>query len=59
MQLDSAHFYIPQRAIFLEKDRELEDAHSVAATAGDTEASIFLCDDVIIGGWALNIAVSL
>ncbi|KAJ8632109.1 hypothetical protein MRB53_025445 [Persea americana] len=27
-----------ERAIFLEKDTELEDAHSVAATAGDTEA---------------------
>ncbi|XP_008798792.2 ubiquitin carboxyl-terminal hydrolase 3-like isoform X2 [Phoenix dactylifera] len=28
-----------ERADFLEKDREMEDAHSVAATAGDTEAS--------------------
>ncbi|CAD5197091.1 unnamed protein product [Musa acuminata subsp. malaccensis] len=28
-----------ERAAFLEKDREMEDAHSVAATAGDTEAS--------------------
>ncbi|KAG1362127.1 ubiquitin carboxyl-terminal hydrolase 3 [Cocos nucifera] len=28
-----------ERASFLEKDREMEDAHSVAATAGDTEAS--------------------
>ncbi|XP_068635186.1 ubiquitin carboxyl-terminal hydrolase 3 [Aristolochia californica] len=27
-----------ERAVFLEKDRELEVAHSVAATAGDTEA---------------------
>ncbi|XP_058084931.1 ubiquitin carboxyl-terminal hydrolase 3 isoform X2 [Magnolia sinica] len=27
-----------ERAAFLEKDRELEAAHSVAATAGDTEA---------------------
>ncbi|XP_073111760.1 ubiquitin carboxyl-terminal hydrolase 3 isoform X3 [Elaeis guineensis] len=28
-----------ERAAFLEKDREMEDAHSVAATAGDTEES--------------------
>ncbi|OIV93372.1 hypothetical protein TanjilG_21083 [Lupinus angustifolius] len=28
-----------QRAVFLENDREMEVAHSVAATAGDTEAS--------------------
>ncbi|CAL0311645.1 unnamed protein product [Lupinus luteus] len=28
-----------QRAIFLENDREMEVAHSVAATAGDTEAA--------------------
>ncbi|RRT53233.1 hypothetical protein B296_00025567 [Ensete ventricosum] len=28
-----------KRAAFLEMDREMEDAHSVAATAGDTEAS--------------------
>ncbi|KAJ6828349.1 ubiquitin carboxyl-terminal hydrolase 3-like [Iris pallida] len=28
-----------ERAVFLEKDVEMEDAHSVAATAGDTEAS--------------------
>ncbi|XP_057976420.1 ubiquitin carboxyl-terminal hydrolase 3-like [Malania oleifera] len=28
-----------ERAAFLEKDREMEVAHSVAATAGDTEAS--------------------
>ncbi|KAJ0970694.1 hypothetical protein J5N97_018653 [Dioscorea zingiberensis] len=27
-----------ERAAFLEADREMEDAHSVAATAGDTEA---------------------
>ncbi|KAF9608723.1 hypothetical protein IFM89_010855 [Coptis chinensis] len=27
-----------ERAVFLEKDREMEAAHSVAATAGDTEA---------------------
>ncbi|WOL10501.1 ubiquitin carboxyl-terminal hydrolase 3 [Canna indica] len=26
-----------ERAAFLEKDREMEDAHSVAATAGDTQ----------------------
>ncbi|KAK8964865.1 hypothetical protein KSP40_PGU019478 [Platanthera guangdongensis] len=36
-------FYLPgiftlQRAKFLEEDREMEAAHSVAATAGDTEA---------------------
>ncbi|KAL5748416.1 hypothetical protein ACOSP7_025458 [Xanthoceras sorbifolium] len=28
-----------ERAVFLEKDREMEVAHSVAATAGETEAS--------------------
>ncbi|KAK9698828.1 hypothetical protein RND81_08G134000 [Saponaria officinalis] len=28
-----------ERALFLEKDTEMEAAHSVAATAGDTEAS--------------------
>jgi len=28
-----------ERALFLEKDTEMETAHSVAATAGDTEAS--------------------
>jgi len=28
-----------ERAAFLEKDREMEDAHSVAAIAGDTEAT--------------------
>lgn len=28
-----------ERAAFFEKDREMEDAHSVAATAGDTEAT--------------------
>lgn len=28
-----------ERAVFLENDREMEVAHSVAATAGDTEAS--------------------
>ncbi|KAF3340415.1 ubiquitin carboxyl-terminal hydrolase isozyme L3-like isoform X2 [Carex littledalei] len=28
-----------ERAAFLEKDREMEDAHSVAATAGETEAT--------------------
>ncbi|XP_022758341.1 ubiquitin carboxyl-terminal hydrolase 3-like isoform X2 [Durio zibethinus] len=28
-----------ERAAFLENDREMEDAHSVAATAGETEAS--------------------
>lgn len=32
-------FWILQRAAFLEKDREMEDAHSVAATAGDTEVT--------------------
>lgn len=26
-----------QRAAFLEKDREMENAHSVAASSGDTE----------------------
>ncbi|PKA50285.1 ubiquitin carboxyl-terminal hydrolase L3 [Apostasia shenzhenica] len=31
-----------ERAEFLKKDREMEDAHSVAASAGDTEA----CSDV-------------
>lgn len=29
-----------QRALFLENDREMEVAHSVAATAGDTEVRI-------------------
>ncbi|XP_074561152.1 ubiquitin carboxyl-terminal hydrolase 3-like, partial [Curcuma longa] len=29
-----------ERASVLEKDREMEDAHSIAATAGDTEASL-------------------
>lgn len=29
----------PQRAKFLENDREMEVAHSVAATAGETEVS--------------------
>lgn len=29
-----------QRASFLENDREMEVAHSVAATAGDTEVRI-------------------
>ncbi|KAJ6798920.1 ubiquitin carboxyl-terminal hydrolase 3-like [Iris pallida] len=28
-----------ERAAFLEEDREMEDAHSIAASAGDTEAS--------------------
>lgn len=28
-----------ERAVFLEKDGEMEDAHSIAATAGETEAS--------------------
>jgi ubiquitin carboxyl-terminal hydrolase L3 len=28
-----------QRAAFLEEDDEMEDAHSVAATAGDTDVS--------------------
>ncbi|XP_028762543.1 ubiquitin carboxyl-terminal hydrolase 3 isoform X2 [Neltuma alba] len=37
-----------QRAAFLENDKEMEAAHSVAATAGDTEASVnvdthFIC----------------
>ncbi|KAK4262559.1 hypothetical protein QN277_028107 [Acacia crassicarpa] len=37
-----------QRAAFLENDREMEVAHSIAATAGDTEASVnvdthFIC----------------
>ncbi|KAL6501540.1 hypothetical protein OROGR_026673 [Orobanche gracilis] len=31
-----------ERATFLENDREMEVAHSVAATAGDTEKFIFL-----------------
>lgn len=29
-----------QRATFLENDREMEDAHSVAATAGETEVRV-------------------
>jgi len=28
-----------QRAAFLEEDDEMEDAHSVAASAGDTDVS--------------------
>ncbi|XP_073123785.1 ubiquitin carboxyl-terminal hydrolase 3 [Henckelia pumila] len=35
----TADFDPSERAAYLEKDREMEDAHSVAATAGDTEAS--------------------
>ncbi|KAH9300284.1 hypothetical protein KI387_011867, partial [Taxus chinensis] len=34
----TANMNAEQRAEFLEKDTELEDAHSVAATAGDTAA---------------------
>lgn len=33
----SHHASVLQRAAFLEEDREMEDAHSAAATAGDTE----------------------
>ncbi|XP_047981290.1 ubiquitin carboxyl-terminal hydrolase 3-like [Salvia hispanica] len=36
---DTANMDASQRAKFLESDREMEDAHSVAATAGETEAS--------------------
>ncbi|XP_075488585.1 ubiquitin carboxyl-terminal hydrolase 3 isoform X2 [Primulina tabacum] len=35
----TANFDPSERAAYLEKDREMEVAHSVAATAGDTEAS--------------------
>ncbi|KAG6434676.1 hypothetical protein SASPL_106316 [Salvia splendens] len=35
----TANMDASQRAKFLENDREMEDAHSVAATAGETEAS--------------------
>lgn len=35
--LTFSNFCILQRAVFLENDREMEVAHSVAATAGDTE----------------------
>ncbi|KAG6412887.1 hypothetical protein SASPL_125581 [Salvia splendens] len=38
----TANMDASQRATFLENDREMEDAHSVAAIAGETEAS----DDV-------------
>ncbi|MQL68549.1 hypothetical protein Taro_000854 [Colocasia esculenta] len=43
-----------ERAHFLEKDREMEDAHSVAASAGDTEASAnvdehFICFTCVDG----------
>lgn len=31
--------YLEQRAVFLEKDREMEVAHSVAATGGETEVN--------------------
>lgn len=34
------HAYKMQRASFLESDREMEVAHSVAATAGDTEVRV-------------------
>ena len=37
------HVFCPQRADFLEKDREMENAHSVAASAGDTEVYIAFC----------------
>lgn len=36
-----AIFLVLQRAAFLEKDREMEDAHCVAATAGDTEVIVY------------------
>ncbi|KAK1286551.1 hypothetical protein QJS10_CPB20g01387 [Acorus calamus] len=47
-----------ERAAFLEKDREMEDAHSVAASAGDTEApdinsnvdTHFICFSCVDGG---------
>lgn len=35
-------FCILQRALFLENDSEMEVAHSVAATAGDTEVFYLL-----------------
>ncbi|KAK4434878.1 Ubiquitin carboxyl-terminal hydrolase 3 [Sesamum alatum] len=43
-----------ERAAFLENDRDMEVAHSVAATAGDTEASAdvdthFICFTCVIG----------
>ncbi|CAA7393077.1 unnamed protein product [Spirodela intermedia] len=43
-----------ERALFLEKDGEMEDAHSLAASAGDTEASAnvnehFICFTCVDG----------
>uniref|UniRef100_K3YUP2 Ubiquitin carboxyl-terminal hydrolase n=2 Tax=Setaria italica TaxID=4555 RepID=K3YUP2_SETIT len=43
-----------QRAAFLEEDDEMEDAHSVAATAGDTDANVdvnehFVCFSCVDG----------
>lgn len=36
-----------QRALYLENDREMEIAHTVAASAGDTEVSfLFVCSDI-------------
>ncbi|GJN21728.1 hypothetical protein PR202_gb09238 [Eleusine coracana subsp. coracana] len=44
-----------QRAAFLEEDDEMEDAHSVAASAGDTDANVdvnehFVCSPVLMVG---------
>lgn len=37
-----------QRALFLENDREMEVAHTVAASAGDTHVSfMFACFDIL------------
>nr|ACF83507.1 unknown [Zea mays] len=43
-----------QRAAFLEEDDEMEDAHSVAASAGDTDANVdvnehFVCFSCVDG----------
>ncbi|KAL5215301.1 hypothetical protein ABZP36_004453 [Zizania latifolia] len=45
----------PQRAVFLEEDEEMEDAHSVAVTASDTEAKDgvikhYVCFSCVDGG---------
>ncbi|MBA0593313.1 hypothetical protein Gorai_010264, partial [Gossypium raimondii] len=52
------------RAAFLEKEREMEVAHSVAATAGETEASDnvnthFICFSCVDGTFSLSLSLSL
>ncbi|MBA0806065.1 hypothetical protein Gohar_005537 [Gossypium harknessii] len=52
-----------KRAAFLEKEREMEVAHSVAATAGETEASDnvnthFICFSCVDGTFSLSLSLS-